>query len=881
MRTATRLRLLPIGAACAALAMVLAGPQAAADNAGATQPHNRPHAVKSSTTASTGHIRSSAVGGPPGNPDGGVDDPTAADNEYFAARSAPGIVAPGAYGAAWQQIQSMPHYGPTWKSVTTAAYNSDDPLYRDYDSNSSGGAGNVTGRMTGMAADNAGHIYAGGANGGVWRSSTGGGQWTPISEALPAASTGDLELDASGRLWYATGEANTASDTFTGSGVYVLSHPVHGTFSTHDRVGGTELQSTSIRKIRFIGGTVYAATTRGLYSHPLSDLHGAWKLEFAPNPTYLPGGSQATDPAAPYKNIVNDVTADPTDPSKLIAAIGWRSGDTYNGFYTKSGGTWTRITTSLGDLPTAAANVGAVTFARSVDGSKFYAINQDPTKISSAQSTLGGVYVSNGTPFGPWSLIADSPKLEASGSAETGATYNPGVQAWYNQFLQVDPTDPNHVYMGLEEVYESHDAGATWNTVGPYWNFTYPCWSIDPTKQTGTCSPTTHSDQHAVAIGSMGGKAYVVVGNDGGVYKRPVAGVLDSGGHAADWQSLNDGTIDTLQYYSVGVGADPSGKGVAVSGGLQDNGQSILRSGPAVMGSNFGGDGGDTLVDPANGCNIAQEYTNENMWVTNDCGQNVSTDPSTSTEYNVPPNDGVNGTARFTAPFTADIKNPNTWVAGGQHVAVQTKGFAIRATSDWTDVYDLGTGHLSSAVASSGGKIYAAWCGGGCNSVGFSRGIAVGNADGTGWHQLTLPTDGTSLPNRYLSSIAIDPSDANHVYVAVSGFSRKWTEGPGADFGHIFESHDGGTTWKDISANLPDVPADSIQILPHGGIALATDLGVFYEGAHSSCWSILGNGLPTNATLQLQLGPDGNLYAATHGRGIWKIRVPSGGQNQQ
>jgi hypothetical protein len=853
--------------------LAITGPQASAANTKAAQPHNRPHAINIAG-ASTGHLRASAIGGPPGNPDGGVDDPNQADNEYFAARSAPGVVAPGAYGAAWQQLQWMPHYGPDWHSVTKAPYNSDDPRYRDYDSNSSAGAGNVTGRITGLAADNSGHVYAGAANGGVWRSSTGGGDWSPISDALPAQSTGDLELDAAGRLWYATGEANTASDTFTGSGVYVLAHPASDRFRTADRVGGPELESTSIRKIRFIGDTVYAATTRGLYSHSLNHLHDPWKLEFAPNPAYLPGGAQASDPAAPYKNIVNDITADPKDPSKLVAAIGWRSGDAYNGFYTKSGGTWTRITTSLGDLPTASANVGAVTFASSADGSKFYAIDQDPTKIASPKSTLGGVYVSNGTPFGPWKLLADSPKLENSGSAETGATYNPGVQAWYNQVLQVDPNDSDHVYLGLEEVYESHDAGATWNTVGPYWNFTYPCWSVDPTEQTGTCSPTTHSDQHAVTIGSLGGKSYVVVGNDGGAFKRPLNGTLDAGGHAADWQSLNDGTIDTLQYYSVGVGADPSGKGVAVSGGLQDNGQSILRSGDKVMGSNFGGDGGDTLVDPKNGCNIAEEYTNESIWVTNDCGQNVSTDPSTATEYNVPPNDGVNGTARFTAPFTADLKNPNMWVAGGQHVAVQTKGYAIRATSDWTDVYDFGAGHLATAVASSGGKIYAAWCGGGCNSVGFTRGMAVGNADGTGWHQLNLPADGSVLPNRYLSSIAIDPDDSNHVYVAVSGFSRKWTEGPGAGIGHIFESHDGGTTWSDISANLPDVPADSIQILPHGGIALATDLGVFYQGPHSGCWSILGEHLPTNATLQLELGPDGYLYAATHGRGIWKLRVP-------
>ena len=52
------------------------------------------------------------------------------------------------------------------------------PDYRDYYSNSSGGAGLVTGRITGLAADDHGHVYAAGADGGVWRSTTGGGNWT-------------------------------------------------------------------------------------------------------------------------------------------------------------------------------------------------------------------------------------------------------------------------------------------------------------------------------------------------------------------------------------------------------------------------------------------------------------------------------------------------------------------------------------------------------------------------------------------------------------------------------------------------------------------------------------------------------------------------------
>ncbi|KUN29823.1 glycosyl hydrolase [Streptomyces antibioticus] len=796
--------------------------------------------------------------------------------QYAEARTSPGVVAPGAYGAAWTSLTKLPGTGGSWRHVTDRPYDSDDPRYRDYASNSSGGAGYVTGRMAALAADDDGYVYAGSAGGGVWRSRTGGGQWQPISDRLSSQSTGALALDGAGRLWLGTGEATTNADAYLGSGVYLLSDPHHGTFSARTRVGGDELESTTIHHLRFGGGKVWAATSTGVWSHSTKTLSGAWKLEFAPNPDYLPGGSKADDESAPYKNIANDIAIDPKNPGKVVLAIGWRSGDDYNGFYTKVNGVWTRITSGFGDLPTDADGVGNVTFARSADGSRYYAIDQSPEQLNTnPDSGLEGIFVSkSGSPSGPWTKIADYKALAASGSALTDSGYMPGVQAWYNQFLTVDPSDPEHVYAGLEEVFESKDGGSNWSAVGPYWNFGFPCWSIDPAKQTGDCHQTTHPDQHGVAIGRYHGKTWVYVGNDGGVYKRPLAGSQDASGHATDWTSLNDGTMDTLQYYSVGVGKDPTYGGLSVTGGLQDNGQSVLRSNDKVMGSNFGGDGGDTLTDPANGCNIAEEYVYLAVQVTQNCAVNDGSwidDPSKITSYGVAPADNATGEARFIAPLAADLKDSATWIAGGRHVWVQTHGYAIRSGDEWKSVYDLGAGRTATAVASSGGKVYAAWCGP-CNNQGFARGISVGNADGTGWHDITLPVDGT-VPNRYLSGFAIDPKNSDHVYLAVNGFSRHWTEGPGAGVGHVFESTDGGTTWKDISANLPDVPTNSAVVTPSGGLAVATDLGVVYRAPGRTKWQRVGS-LPAVAVLQLKLSPDGStLYAATHGRGIHTFKV--------
>jgi hypothetical protein len=134
---------------------------------------------------------------------------------------------------------------------------------------------------------------------------------------------------------------------------------------------------------------------------------------------------------------------------------------------------------------------------------------------------LDGVYVSsNGALGGPWTRIATSDKLASGGSAlakQFGIGYRPGIQSWYNQFLLVDPNDPNHVFLGLEEVFETKDGGNHWSTIGPYWNFYFSCWTPDslyPPDGSKGCPQTTHPDQHSVAVGTYQGKQYLYVGND-------------------------------------------------------------------------------------------------------------------------------------------------------------------------------------------------------------------------------------------------------------------------------------------------------------------------------------------------------------------------------
>lgn len=758
--------------------------------------------------------------------------------------AAPAAVAPAAgLVAAQQAASSLPTYGGHWYEVTNKPF-INDPIPRG--ANYGEGYGLVTGRLTALTHSGS-VVFAGSASGGVWRSTDGGAHWRAVDAGLPRLAVGALATDPrDGSVWVATGEGNNSSEGQYGVGTFRLAKGS----STWQRVGGSELYGAGSYRIEWICGNVYVATTKGLYRRPVgASSQAPWR------PVLQPAGPTTYPPSS----AVTDVTPLPgTHGKQILAVVGWSGytnppADQFNGFYVGTGapGSFHRITPT-GDIDPS--TIGRTSF--SVSGNQIYAV---VSSTATGDLRGQGVYVSRtGNPAGPWSRIADVDKLAASGSALGDSTsgYYPGVQADYNQFLIADPANPEHVYLGLEEVFESTDGGSTWNAIAPYWNFDISCDKDGTTPY--DCPPTTHSDQHAAMI--FGGKLWT--GNDGGAWKRP----LDV--HVrGSWTDLN-ATLHVTQNYSIATGAVPGG--LAYWGGLQDDGESYTTTTSRDVEQAFTGDGGDTIVDPTDGNKAVVEYVYDDMYLTTDGSTNTLTEISPSCLSATNPPAVCDPNPRFIAPIEQDVKDATHWVTGGQYVWDDTAGWSTvcdgTSGCDWKKVYDTGAGHQVTALADNGATTYAAWCGS-CNpGSAFARGLAT-NYGGT-WHELSL----NGVPNRYITSIAVDPKSAAHAVISIGSYSRRWI--PNAGYGHVFETFNGGATWKDVSGNLPDAPVYKV-VLDHGALVVGAEVGAFVARDTGSAgrWARLGSGLPNVTVWDLTVAPNGAVVAGTHGRGDWQVRL--------
>jgi hypothetical protein len=138
----------------------------------------------------------------------------------------------------------------------------------------------------------------------------------------------------------------------------------------------------------------------------------------------------------------------------------------------------------------------------------------------------------------------------------------------------------------------------------------------------------------------------------------------------------------------------------------------------------------------------------------------------------------------------------------------------------------------------------------------------------------------TDDPARYPTSIFVDPENSNHAWITYSGYSSKTPQTPG----HVFELNyvpgqgpDSGvfTLLDGHKINgYGDIPANSIVVSKSGTLYVGNDYGVVQKQKSSGVWHLPAAGLPNVNVPDLVYVPEKDvLYAATHGQGVWQLKV--------
>ena len=157
--------------------------------------------------------------------------------------------------------------------------------------------------------------------------------------------------------------------------------------------------------------------------------------------------------------------------------------------------------------------------------------------------------------------------------------------------------------------------------------------------------------------------------------------------------------------------------------------------------------------------------------------------------------------------------------------------------------------------------------------------LRVTTNGGASWTDID-PTNG--VPDRYVTALAFDPTNANILYVSLSGFD----EGTPGQPGHLFKTLNAlaaSPTWSNISPPV-DLPHECVAVEPLDStvIYVGTDLGVWWSVNGGSSWSHMGpaSGMPNVPVYDLQINPaTGQAVAFTYGRGAFALGWAQGFPN--
>ncbi|NDP41384.1 MAG: hypothetical protein GZ089_01485, partial [Aromatoleum sp.] len=369
--------------------------------------------------------------------------------------------------------------------------------------------------------------------------------------------------------------------------------------------------------------------------------------------------------------------------------------------------------------------------------------------------------------------------------------------------------------------------------------------------------PTSaHADQHAIVEDPRydgASNASVYFASDAGVYRADVTTVTPTVG----WANLNSG-LNATQFKN---GAASTAAGGIFVGGTQDNGTLVLQRGTDNWYKWFGGDGGTTWIDPTNAQVFYGEYVYAAVQRTTDGGatRNLEYICTGITEALKPgPGEsescgpGTTGEANFYAPTVLDPNQPGRLYVGAKSLWVTDDARA--SPPFWRTVKTASAvdKNYISAIAVQPGDANNVW-------VGHNNGEVYATANALAitptWRVVT------GLPARYVARIVFDRTNRARIYIAFGGFTAN----------NLWLTGNGGATWAAIGSALPAAPIYALAVgLTDGQLLYAgTEVGVFASADGGTTWSASNEG-PANVPVEdLVVLDDGTIAAATYGRGLY------------
>jgi hypothetical protein len=666
-------------------------------------------------------------------------------------------------------------------------------------------------------------LYAGAAGGGVWRSSNGGTDWTPVFDKAGSQSVGAIAISPHDKndVWVGTGEAWPRNDVIPGDGIY---HSTDGA-KTWTRMG---LEHTS-------------QIARVLIDprDPKRVLVAALGDPFRDNPER--GVFRTTDGGRTWSKTLyggpgagaSDLAMDPKNPDVLYAGMwrfrrsAWRlsSGGDDDGIYKSAdgGATWKRLTGS--GLPAGMTGRVALAIAPS-DARRIYALIESKDGLLWRSDDAGAT----------WKMTSSNTLINE--------------RPFYYSRVVVDPHDADHLFSVSVLLAESTNGGKTWHVSGK----------------------RLHGDHHDLWISADG--RTVLEGNDGGV------ALSHDGGSTWTWRNV----LPIGQFYHV---AYDLRNPYHLCGGLQDNGAwcAPSRTGDEVgiLARDWlkvgGGDGTYVVPNPRDPETIwltAGGGDNQGEMLRYDGRTRNAVDVSPYLrDQNVVLPSRLKYRFNWETPIAFDPFDPRAVYAGG-NVLFRTTDRGMH----WTPISPELTRNLRERQILSGGPLTLDVTG----AETFDTILAVAPSPlarkliwiatddglvqltrdgGRRWANVSIP--GIDADGRIPS---LEPSHhaAGRAYAVVD---RHYT---GDRAPYVYVTNDYGKSWRAITSGLPQSEVHVVREDPRDPRVLyaGTGKGVWWSSDAGSSWRAFPAPLPAVEVRDLAVQPvAGDLIAATHGRGLY------------